>query len=192
MGSCLLPYFIIILLTVVDPNPIDIEINLSIEISNDRAVLTWSIESERDSLSRLTITISRIESFMLNNVQFFDVATYNVTEIGLTEKCFSSLNSSETYQFCIQPHSNDGINLPETCQFGTTSNSDRGLTSDSGCVPVVPERLSGGSGEFYNDNSLYSFHNTMIIIQHCFDKSIIMQLIYLFFLVHLDSLTYLT
>ena len=87
---------------------------------------------------------------MLNDVQFFHVITYNVTGTAETEKCFSNLNVSETYQFCIQPFTDTRTNLPSTCSFGTISASD---SSDSDaysrCYPVAMEMIASGQGQLY-------------------------------------------
>lgn len=129
-----------------DSTPSDINVVVTVAIDNNVAVLNWEIESLRNKVTRLEILISRIEPLTASEVDVSLVLTHNITDLNLTESCFSNLNSTDTYQFCVQAYTESGMAAPIQCEFGRATGDSSDQTNSRACVPIAPERVSSDPG----------------------------------------------
>ena len=129
-----------------DTTPLDITVVLTVTIDNNAAVLNWEIESLTTRITKLEVLISRIEPLSASEVDVSLVLTHNITDLDLTESCFSNLNSTDTYQFCIQPYTESGLEVPIKCEFGRATGDSSDITDSRACVSVQPERVTSEPG----------------------------------------------
>lgn len=105
---------------------------------SDTKVVVWWTLTGHEYVKNLTIQISLVEIRGPDNVFFHDVYKFNVTSSKNTgQQCFSDLNASDTYQFCVIALLNSGSNKSD-CQLGTTTSTNTGDIRDgSSCQSVV-------------------------------------------------------
>lgn len=115
---------------------------LTVDVGNNMVILSWTKPLLLDELSRLEVTIERLEN-RDSDVTLYHITTYNITEKESTSKCFSRLNASEIYRFCIQAYRKDDNTVHPVCTFAATSSNDNRLDSDDSCHPVITDSAVG-------------------------------------------------
>lgn len=118
-----------------DPYGNLVTIQTTVELSDTKVVVGWTLTG-REYVKNLTIQISLVEIRGPDNVVFHDVYKFNVTLLTSSEQCFSDLNASDTYQFCVIALLNSGSSKSD-CQLGTTTSTDSGVGDRSSCQSVV-------------------------------------------------------
>ena len=119
-----------------DPNADLVTVQTTVRLSDTKVVIGWTLTG-REHVENLTIQISLVEIRGPDNVVFHDVYKFNVPLLTSTEQCFSDLNASDTYQFCVIALLKSGSNK-SGCQLATTTSTNTGNVRDgSSCQSVV-------------------------------------------------------
>lgn len=138
-----------------------LNITLSVTVGSDMALLSWTRPQSLDSVSYLQVIIERLEnSDSSSDVTLYPVITYNITDIESSTKCFSRLNTSEIYRFCLQAYRRDNHMVHPVCTFGATASDgsieDLSISDADSCVAVVERSVGDQSGKlcYYIDISV--------------------------------------
>lgn len=130
--------------SIVDPTPVRVNITLEDPvITNTMATLQWTI-NDTSVVEYLFIEVDRllVRSTQANPV-FYPVYQYNVTDD--IKKCFSDLNSSDIYRFCVIAVLRNQQRVSACKVVSTGENTPDG--SSLNCVSVLGRSGNNSSGK---------------------------------------------
>ena len=138
-------YFIIIIIIISDPYQGQVSVTTTLEVSDDTVVVSWVLRGE-SHIASIGITIDEItieSSSSSTTVTTRRIYNYNVNGVRSSRKCFSGLDSSNRYKFCVVATTRTGLNKSDCVTVSTTS-SGMNINDATDCQNIQP--ISDGPG----------------------------------------------